>query len=258
MTEILIGEFISVFLIFVRIISMIMVLPVLGHEAIPNIAKIFLAFILAYITFLTINKTHIVIDVNVVSITLSVFKEILTGLIMGYILNFVFYGISYAGSLIGFEMGLTYSDVLNPMQDSHDNSIGQPIYYAAVMIFLVLNGHHHVISAVVASFNVIPIAKFTATEPVIQLITKYSALVFIVAFKISSPIIVSFLLVHIAEGIISRVVSNIQIFFISQPAKIALGFAFLAALAPIFVFAIKALLNDYENQLQEIIKTMSV
>lgn len=258
MTGILIGEFLSVFLIFVRIISMIMVLPVLGHESVPNIVKIFLSFVLAYITFLTIDKTHIVIDVNIIAITSSVVKEIITGLIMGYILNFVFYGLSYAGTMIGFEMGLMYSDVLNPMQESNDNSIGQPMYYAAIMLFLMLNGHHHIISAIVASFNIIPIAKFTATEPVLQLIVKYSAAVFVIAFKIASPVIVSFLLIHIAEGIISRVISNIQIFFISQPAKIAIGFAFLTALAPVYVFAIKALLNNYEDQLQEIIKAMSV
>jgi flagellar biosynthetic protein FliR len=258
MTGILIGEFLSVFLIFIRIISMIMVLPVLGHQAVPNIAKIFIAFILAYITFMTINKTHIVIDVNIISLALSAFKEIITGLIMGYILNFVFYGLSYAGTLIGFDMGLMYSEVLNPMQESNDNSIGQPIYYAAVMLFLMMNGHHHVISAIVASFNIIPIARFTVTEPVLQLLVKYASAVFIIAFKIASPVIVSFLLIHIAEGIISRVISNIQIFFISQPAKIAIGFAFLTVLAPVFVFAIKALLNNYEDQLQEIIKAMSV
>lgn len=257
MTNILIGDFLVVFFIFLRIISAIMVAPVLGHNAFPAIAKIFVSFVLAYVTFLTINKTHIEIDVNLVSLAVYAMKEILTGIIMGYMLNFVFYGINYAGALIGLEMGLMFSEVLNPMAEISESSITQPIHYAAIMVFLMINGHHYIISALVASFNLIPIAKFTLTQPVIQLIVKYSFAVFVIAIKIASPILVSFFLIHLAEGIISRVIPNIQVFFITQPAKIAIGFAFLAALTPLYVYVIKILLGNYEEQLQVLIMTMS-
>ncbi|MEW6702965.1 MAG: flagellar biosynthetic protein FliR [Bacteroidota bacterium] len=258
MTEILIGDFVIVLFIFLRIISMIIAAPVLGNNAFPLLAKIFLAFVLAYITFLTIDKSKIVLEINLVSIIINAAREIITGLIMGYMLNFIFYGISFAGTLIGYDMGLMFAEVLNPLQEINNNVIGEVIYYVSMMIFLLINGHHHVISAVTASFNVIPISKFTVTLPAIQVLVKYSFAVFTIALKIASPILVSFFLIHIAEGIISRVIPNIQVFFVTQPAKIGLGFVFLSALAPIYVFAIKNLLQSYEAQLTEIIKAMSV
>ena len=72
MKEILIGDFLIVLFIFIRIIAMISVAPVLGHESIPALIKISIGIIVSYITFLTINKTKILIDINIISIGLNV------------------------------------------------------------------------------------------------------------------------------------------------------------------------------------------
>jgi flagellar biosynthetic protein FliR len=258
MTEILIGDFLLVLYIFLRVIAMIIAAPVLGHNSIPAVARIFLSLVLAYITFLTLDKSKIIIDVNLVSIIVNSAREIITGLIMGFTLNFIFYGISYAGHLIGYDMGLMFSEVLNPMQDIQNNVVGEIIFYLSMMIFLLINGHHHIISAVVVSFELVPIAKFTVTQPLISLIVKLSFAVFTIAMKIAAPIVVSYFLIHIAEGIIARVIPNIQIFFITQPAKIGLGLMFLSILIPIYFYTIKNLLNNYEYQLSEMIRAMSV
>jgi flagellar biosynthetic protein FliR len=258
MKEILISDFLIVLFIFIRIISMISIAPILGHQSIPPIVKISIGIVVSYITFLTINKSKIPLDINIISIVVNVVKEILTGFVLGYMLNFVFYAISYAGTYIGFDMGLMMAETLNPMLNTNDNIIGQVIYYASIMIFILINGHHYIISAIVASFNVIPIGKFTMTPQVTSLLIKYSFLVFTIAVKIASPIIVSFFMIHIAEGIIARVIPNIQIIHVTQPAKLGIGFLLLSILSPVYVYAIKALLNTSEDQLMELIKAMGV
>jgi len=237
---------------------MIGVAPVLSHESVPPIVKISIGIVVSYITFLTIDKSKITLDINLIPIAINVVKEILTGFVIGYMLNFVFYAISYSGTLIGYDMGLMMAETLNPMLNTNDNVLGQAIYYSAIMVFILINGHLHIISAIVASFNVIPIGKFTMTQQVTSLLIKYSFSVFTIAVKIASPIIVSFFLVHIAEGIIARVIPNIQIIHVTQPAKLGLGFIFLSILAPIYIYAIKAMLNTSEDQLMELIKTMGV
>jgi flagellar biosynthetic protein FliR len=256
MTEILIGDFVIVLFIFLRIISMLVTAPVFSHTAFPMIAKIFLSLVISYMVFLTIDKSGISLDINLISIAINGVREVLIGMLMGYMLTFLFHGISFAGSLIGYDIGLMMSEVMNPMQETSNNIVGEVIYYMAMMVFFLINGHHYIIGAVVASFNIIPIAKFSVTLPVLQIIIKYSFAVFTIALKIASPVLVSFFLIHIAEGIISRVIPNIQVFFVTQPAKIGIGFVFLAALAPIYVYAIKNLLQNYESHLTEIIKTL--
>ncbi|KAF0151654.1 MAG: flagellar biosynthetic protein FliR [Ignavibacteria bacterium] len=257
MKEILIGDFLIVLLIFLRILAMMIAAPVLGSNVIPAMARIFIAFVIAYIVFLTIDKSKIVLDVNLISIFLSAIKEIITGTIIGMVLNFIFFGISYAGHMIGFDMGLMMAEVMNPSSEVQNNVIGEVLFFGSLLLFIVINGHHFLISATVASFNIVPVAKYSITEPLIGLIIKYSSAVFIIAMKIAAPIVVSFLLIHIAEGIIARVIPQIQIMFITQPLKIGLGFIFLSILIPLYIYVIKNLLQGYQDQLSQMLNAMS-
>ncbi|MBI1938172.1 MAG: flagellar biosynthetic protein FliR [Ignavibacteriales bacterium] len=256
MTEILVFDFVVVLLIFLRVAAMFFAAPVFGHNAIPPIVKMSLSILLAYIIFLTIDKSKISVNLNLAALVVYSLREIITGLIMGFVLNFVFWGVSFAGSLIGYDMGLMFAEVLNPFEENNNNVIGEVLFFTTVMIFILINGHHYIITGVAASFNAIPIAKYTVNEPLIRLLIKYSFAVFTIAVKIASPILVSFFLVHLAEGIIARVIPNIQIFYVSQPLKIGLGVVMMTSLIPFYVFAIKNLLQSYEYSLLEIVKSM--
>ena len=173
-------------------------------------------------------------------------------------LQFVFWGVSYAGTLIGFDMGLTMAEVFNPSADESNNVIGEFLYYGALMIFFIINGHHYIISSLKHSFSIIPLGKFTLTKPVYDLIVVYAASVFVIAVKIASPIMVSFFLIHIAEGIIARIIPQMQVFFVTQPLKIGIGLLMLAAITPLYLYVIKNLLQDYEGKLYNLIEAMGI
>jgi flagellar biosynthesis protein FliR len=125
------------------------------------------------------------------------------------------------------------------------------------MIFLLINGHHYLIRALYTSFSIVPIGKYVVNKPVFDILMKYAASVFIIAFKIAAPIVVSYFLINIAEGIIAKVIPQMQVFFVTQPLKLGLGFAMLAMVVPTYVYVIKGLLRNYEESLFQLIKAMS-
>jgi flagellar biosynthetic protein FliR len=251
-------DFIIVVLIFIRISTALITSPVFGSKVIPTLPKLFLSIVLAYIVYLTIDKSSIsTVPTGYMLIILSI-KEAITGLVIGFMLQFVFWGVSYAGTLIGFDMGLTMADVFDPSAEQNNNIIGEFLYYGALMIFFLINGHHYIISSLKFSFSVIPLGKFTLTKPVYDLIVIYSASIFVIAVKIASPIMVSFFLVHIAEGIVARIIPQMQVFFVTQPLKIGLGILMLASLAPLYLYLIKNLLQDYESKLYNLIEAMGI
>jgi len=256
MTGILVTDFILLLLIFVRIATAFFAAPVMGHTSIPALVKIFLGFIISYMVLLTIDKSTVKIEVSLWFLAANAAKEILSGLLLGFMLHIVFFGVSFAGSLIGFDLGLSMAETFNPMEEGQGNVIGELIYFAAILIFFLIDGHHYLIRGLVYSFSVIPIGKFTVTAPVLQLLTKYSSMVFIIAVKIASPIMVSFFLITIAEGIIARVIPQMQVFFVTQPLKIGIGLLFLTAVVPIYIYAIKGFLKGFEDNLFTLIKAM--
>jgi len=206
-------DFIIVFLIFVRISTALIASPVFGSRSVPVLPKIFLSLVIAYVVYLTIDRNAIASVPSGWMLVILSFKEAITGLIIGFMLQFVFWGVSYAGTLIGFDMGLTMAEVFNPSSDESGNVVGEFLYYGALMIFFLINGHHYIISSLKHSFSVVPLGKFVISKPVFDLIIIYSASVFIIAVKIASPIIVSFFLVHIGEGIVARIIPQMQVFF---------------------------------------------
>jgi len=168
----------------------------------------------------------------------------------------IFYGISFAGSLIGFDIGLSGAQLLNPLEETENNVLGEAVYFLAMLVFLLINGHHYLIRALYTSFSIVPLGKYVINKPVYELLLKYSASVFVITVKIAAPILVSFFLVHIAEGILARVIPQMQVFFVTQPLKIGLGFALLAFAVPTYVYVIKGLLRSYEESLYLLIKAM--
>lgn len=256
MNHILIFDFIIVLLIFLRILAAFLAAPIFNNAAIPVLAKIFLAFVIAYIIFLVRDNSAVKVETGLFWLFINACKEIITGLLIGYSLNLVFYGFSYAGSLIGFDMELAMAEALNPLDNTNTNILGQVIYMGAILIFFLLNGHHYLIRALVYSFTIVPLGKFTVSKPVFDLILKYSAGVFIIAIKISAPFLISFFLINVAEGIIARVIPQMQVFFVVQPLKISIGFLLLIMTTPLMLFAIKNLLKSFEDNLFILVKTM--
>jgi flagellar biosynthetic protein FliR len=257
MSGILMTDFVIVLLITLRIIGVMVAAPIFGHQSVPALVKIFLSAFIAYLIFLTIDTSSITIELTLWFLVINSLKEILAGLILGFMLNFVFYAVLYAGALIGFDMGIAISSMFDPSEGISSNAVGELLYFTALLVFFLINGHHYAIRGLTLSFFTIPLGKAVFAQPVSDVIIRYSAEVFIIALKIASPILVSFFLVHIAEGIIARLIPQMQIFFVTQPLKIGLGFIMLAGVAPIYVYVIKNLLRNYENQLFQIIKAMS-
>jgi len=255
--EILVTDFTLILLIFIRILSAFAVTPIYSHASIPAQIKIFIAFIIAYIIFSISGSVNIPINFNTWWLFSMALKEIVVGLIIGFSINLVFYGFNFAGTFIGFDMGLAMAQVLNPVEETNGNVIGQVIYYLALMIFFIINGHQYIIRALAFSFKIIPLGEFHSNASIFNLLIQYSASVFIIAVKIASPILVSFFLIHIAEGILARMIPQMQVFFVTQPLKIGIGFLLIIAILPVYVYVIKNLLGEFENKLYTLVRAMS-
>jgi flagellar biosynthesis protein FliR len=84
MNHILIFDFIIVLLIFLRILAAFLAAPIFNNEAIPVLAKIFLAFVIAYIIFLVRDNSAVKVETGLFWLFINAGKEIITGLLIGY------------------------------------------------------------------------------------------------------------------------------------------------------------------------------
>jgi len=256
MPSILINDFVVTLFIFLRILSAFIAAPIFGGKSVPMQIKILLSAFIAYLIFYSGDFSNIDVQYSIWFLIITAIKEIATGLVIGFSINLIFYAVQFAGSFVGFDMGLTMAMVMNPMQETNSTVIGEIMYYGALLIFLLLNGHQFVIEALFYSFHVLEIGGAPVNKPVFDLLMKQTAAVFILSVKISSPILVSFFLINLAEGVTARAMPQMQVFFVTQPLKLGLGFILLAVGTPLYINFIKYLLETYESSLIEIVKAM--
>ncbi len=152
MTDILIADFVTGLLVFMRVTAMIVVAPVFNQSNFPTLPKLALGLIITYILFFTLGDYRFDYNQGLLMLAITGIKEIITGILIGFTFNFVFYGISFAGLLVGFDMGLAIAQLFDPMTESTANVIGEVIMIFATLVFLLINGHHFIISSLAYSF----------------------------------------------------------------------------------------------------------
>ena len=256
MTDILIADFITGVMIFIRIAALLSFTPFYNSDSIPLLLRLGLALILTYTIFFNVNPYPFQPDESFILLVIYVFKEVIVGITMGFTLNLVFQGISFAGLLVGRDMGLAMSSMFDPVSGVDGNVIATILSMAAVIVFILIDGHHFVVQSLAYSYKVIPIGAFEITESAFDLIVKFSGSIFILSVKIASPIIVAYFLIHIASGIIARVSPSFQVFFVLLPLKIGLGLFLLVLVMPLYIYLFRNLIYEYEDKLLELVKVM--
>lgn len=247
----------SLIFIFLRVSAMIVVMPIFGGDrSIPVVIKggiaIFITFML--FPFVKINQEYQ--SLGFISMFVGMISEILVGIVIGLVARFIFAGIQFAGELIGFQMGFSVVNAIDPMTSTQVSLISQFQYFMAILIFLILNVHHVFLSAIAESFDKIAPLQFHMSGKLIQTICIYSKDIFVIAVKISAPVLAVLIFTNTALGIVARTVPQINIFIMGFPLQIALGLIFIGLTAPVFVNYSASLFKNISNQVHTLIMLM--
>lgn len=246
-------EFEKLLLVMLRVGGIMTVAPVFGHRNVPKMAKIGFIIIFSLILLPTIPRDSINLPPELFGMTAVLVKEIAAGLAVGFISLMLFLAVQFAGNIIGLQMGFGIVNVIDPNSSAQVPIIGQFQFIIVMLIFLSLNGHHMVISAIAGSFKVIPLGQINFSNISADLMIRAGVNVIALAIKLGAPCIVTMFLLSISLGIIARTVPQMNIFIIGFPLKIGLGLLMLGISLPIFGYVFSKLLQGLDNSLNNLI-----
>jgi len=250
-------EISTLIFIFLRVSSMIVVMPIFGGDkTIPAGVKGGLSILITFLLFPFVQIDPGFQLMGLTAMLINMINEVLIGVIIGLVARFIFAGIQFAGEVIGFEMGFSVVNILDPVTSTQVSLVSQFMYFMALLIFLTVNAHHMFFSAMAESFVRIAPMQFHLSGRVIETLCLFSKDIFVIAVKISAPVLAVLIFTNIALGIVARTVPQINIFVIGFPLQIALGLIFLGLTAPIFVNYSISLFNNLAKQIHMIILLM--
>jgi flagellar biosynthetic protein FliR len=229
-------------LVLIRVGSIILMIPVFGDAVVPAIVKWGLALLIALILFpLVRSGLGPLGDLELFPLALRIAGELLIGISIGLTARFIFAGIQMAGELLGFQMGFSIASVIDPTSNVQVSVVAEFQYMLSLLLFLAVDAHHIIISAISESYQVLSPLNVHYSGELLQVIIRLSQEVFMIAVKISAPIMAVLLFTNVALGVVARTVPQINIFIVSFPLQISVGLLFIGLTAPVFAQLVQRL-----------------
>lgn len=214
------------FLVFVRTVTMLALIPIYGSSSVSIPLKIGFSLLLTLLLFPVLAYTPLPASspLSMQLFVLLIVKEVMVGIAVGLVASLLFTAVQYAGRLVDTEMGFGFVELVDPFTEEMVTVWGQLQTILFTLLFLIFNGHYFLLLAVERSFELVPLLG--AELPGERVAWHFTALtggLFEVALRFAAPIYIPLVLSEIALGAVARTVPQINIFFVGMPVKIAVG-----------------------------------
>ncbi len=243
------------FLVLLRVTAIIAMIPVLGDRTIPSRIKGALSLLVAFLVFPFVQP-QVPLSGDLFSMAFRMTGEILIGVLLGFASRLIFAGIQLAGQLIGFQMGFSIVNIVDPVSSAQVSIIAEFQYLIAALLFLATSAHHIFLAAIVESYQVLPIHHFQFNGALMQALIDLSRNMFVIAAKVSAPLIAALLLTNVGLGLIARTVPQINIFIVGFPLQIAVGLIGIGLTLPIFLSIVGRLFANVEGEVGLLLRLM--
>lgn len=222
-------------LMFLRVSALLVASPLFGRRSLPNILKIGFALLVTYVIFSSDPAVTVIRYGGVLEFALLCIKELLFGLVLGWVTTLFFSLVQTAGQVMDMQMGFGMVSVYDVQNNISVPVTGNLLNVILLVAFFGVNAHLRLISIIQATFSHIPVGQ-AALNPAIGLVAlEVFALSFLLAVNVAMPLIASGLLGEVAMGFIVRAIPQMNVFVVGIPLKMLLGFLMLLLMIPIFV-----------------------
>lgn len=237
------------FLIFVRVLSILMTAPIFSHRSIPTIAKIGLAALIAILLLPLQTSNSETIPTSLMPFLLIIGQEVLVGVLIGFVSNLIFMAVDIAAKMMGLQVGFQAANLFDPMSNIPTSALEQLYILLVMILFLTINGHHLLITALTHTFITIPLGTFVLNNLTIEHLMALTNNTFVIGVRLALPVVGTLLLADVGLGLVARAVPQVQVFFLGLPLKLGLGFMVLAFTLSLTLPLIKDLFSQVVNNI---------
>lgn len=218
-----------------RVAPTVALAPFLGSKMLPDSIKIGFgaALVFIFLPFLVVHyKNPVDYDITFM---LLLFKEVVVGAILGFLIAIPFYYAQGAGALIDHQRGSQSLQVMDPSTQMQTSPTGTLYNDMLLVIFFSIGGPLFFFDALFTSYTVVPFDQFfpanffDGSRPLWVLIFDLLNIVVTIALQLSAPALIAMLLSDLFLGIANRMAPQVQISFLLWSFKAFVGILMLWA-----------------------------
>jgi flagellar biosynthesis protein FliR len=214
-------------LCFSRIGTMVMLLPGLGELTVPTRVRLTLALVLTAV-IMPLHRSAYQVDLQAfLPVVQLLFQELLIGAVLGLLSRLTVSALQTAGMVIAQQMGLGFVTAVDPTQGQQGALVGNFLAVLGITMIFATDLHHLVIAALNDSYVIFRPGEVPVLGDVASALTTTVAGAFRIGVQIAAPFLVFGLLFNMGLGILSKLMPQMQVFFVGMPLTIMIGFLIL-------------------------------
>ena len=210
-------------LTFARIGTMLMLLPGIGEQNMPTRVRLTIALVLTAVLLPAHQKAYTVDLTALGPVMVMLFQEIIIGAVLGLTARLAISALQIAGSVVAQQMGLGFVTAIDPTQGQQGMLVGNFLTLLGITLVFATDLHHLVIEALNDSYTLFQPGEMPLVGDVAQHVTQIVTTAFRIGIQLAAPFLVFGLLFNLGLGVLSRLMPQMQVFFIGLPLSIMLG-----------------------------------
>ena len=223
LSDVLPLEVFRFFIVLTRFGTAIMLLPGIGGHLVSMRIRLWLAVCVVFLMLPVVGGQFTAIPKTIGSTVLIVFGELVIGAFIGTVVTVIMSVLSLAGSMIGYQVGLTNAFSFDPIAQQQSQLLTGFLSNVALLAIFSTDLHHLMFQAIAESYVLFPPGQVLPWGDFTEILSHMVTETFRVGLQFSAPLVVFGLLFYTGLGLLSRLVPALQIFFITQPIQILFG-----------------------------------
>jgi flagellar biosynthetic protein FliR len=237
-------------LVFARVGTMLMLLPGLGELNVPVRMRLGVALLLAAV-LLPLHQSAYLLDLKSFGPLVAILgDELFIGAVLGLSVRLIMSSLQVAGSVIAQQMGLGFVTAVDPTLGQQGVVVGNFLAMMAVTLIFATDLHHLVIAALNDSYALFSPGEVPLLGDVAALTTRTVARGFRIGIQLSAPFLVFGLLFNLGLGVLSRLMPQMQVFFVGLPLSILLGLL-------ILLLVLGAIMTMFLGEVESVLTTLT-
>lgn len=239
-----------------RLAGIFSALPIFGGSRVPLKIRAVVILAMTLTCFPILRLTTQALPGDILSLFILIIAEVMIGVTLGFVAKAVFGAVEFCGQIVGMQMGFSMSSMFDPgMGQIPLMSLFQSLL--ATLLFLSMGAHHMFIRAMIDSYTLIPVGGWHMSGTLITFLTTITTGIFLLGIKLAAPVMVALLATTVILGVMSRSFPQMNVFIISMPVNIGVGFVILGLSIIIFLRTLQISFNDMAIQIKTIFRLLS-
>ncbi len=246
LTELVQLDVFRFFLVFTRVGAALMLVPGIGGQLVSSRIRLWFTLALSFLMLPLVAGELPVTPKTIGGMLVLVFGEVVIGAFMGTVVSLIMSAINVAGAMIGYQTGLTNAFSFDPIAQQQSQLLTGFLSNLALLAIFMTDLHHLMFQAIIESYALfhpgqpLPFGDFS--EALSHLLTES----FRLGLQFSAPLVVFGLVFYAGLGLLSRLVPQLQVFFVALPVQVLVGLWMLMVSVPM---VISLFLRFFENGL---------